>query len=454
MSIPSRITLVSVSFIVLILFSGLANAESVNPVSLKFFGNGYIDVSNTGGIYGNAYTVEFITNTTTSGITSIYAEGNDTTSQQTWAIFISNGKARITLRDNIQQYPSIDITGKTTINNGIPHHISFVDDNGACSLYVDGIIDATGTYSHTPISLNTASIGARKRTIIDTMHTGTIDDVRLWTIPRSQSDIKSTLWSELAGNEPGLKAYYKMNTGSDIYAIDSTSNGYTGTIINGTWVSMQYPIPAAVFTSYPTTGTTPANIIFADESKYAGTYSWNFGDGQTSTSQNPSHTYNQPGTYTVSLTVTNPTGQSTKTATIKVFSPTPTQGTGPRNLIGATIQPGTTHRPIPTIAYQGIIDNTMGNNGSPDNFNMTGLGNSLKGQISDRIGDPMFYVSLLGGVGAIIAIGTGSLLPLGIIVLGLGGIFFPYLPHDWQWMTAILVIVGIGFLVFQLRRGR
>lgn len=38
------------------------------------------------------------------------------------------------------------------------------------------------------------------------------------------------------------------------------------------------------------------------------TYSWDFGDGTTATGQNPSHTYNDAGTYTVSFTVVDGTG--------------------------------------------------------------------------------------------------------------------------------------------------
>lgn len=39
-------------------------------------------------------------------------------------------------------------------------------------------------------------------------------------------------------------------------------------------------------------------------------WSWSFGDGNTSSEQNPSHTYAEGGTYTVSLTVTNSDGMS------------------------------------------------------------------------------------------------------------------------------------------------
>ena len=41
------------------------------------------------------------------------------------------------------------------------------------------------------------------------------------------------------------------------------------------------------------------------------TWAWNFGDGGTSTSQNPTHTYAAPGTYTVTLTITDISGCAT-----------------------------------------------------------------------------------------------------------------------------------------------
>ncbi|MFK7972333.1 MAG: PKD domain-containing protein [Bacteroidia bacterium] len=52
---------------------------------------------------------------------------------------------------------------------------------------------------------------------------------------------------------------------------------------------------------------TPATIQFDNQSQNAQTYRWNFGDGNTSTSTDPSHTYRQAGTYTVQL-IANGTG--------------------------------------------------------------------------------------------------------------------------------------------------
>jgi len=68
--------------------------------------------------------------------------------------------------------------------------------------------------------------------------------------------------------------------------------------------------PIAEFSGSPTSGYAPLDVTFADLSaNNPTTWSWDFGDGiGTSDLQHPSYTYNSPGTYTVTLTVTNPYG--------------------------------------------------------------------------------------------------------------------------------------------------
>jgi len=76
-------------------------------------------------------------------------------------------------------------------------------------------------------------------------------------------------------------------------------------------------LPTASFTGAPRTGPAPVTVYFADTSD-AGraeieAWAWTFGDGGTSASQHPTHTYQQPGTYTVSLTVATARGENTHT---------------------------------------------------------------------------------------------------------------------------------------------
>jgi PKD repeat protein len=50
-------------------------------------------------------------------------------------------------------------------------------------------------------------------------------------------------------------------------------------------------------------------------------YAWDFGDGGASSSKEPGYRYPKPGTYAVSVTVSNKAGQDQKTATINVAAP-------------------------------------------------------------------------------------------------------------------------------------
>ena len=67
--------------------------------------------------------------------------------------------------------------------------------------------------------------------------------------------------------------------------------------------------PVADFTWSPVDSTTSDTIQFTDSSTDSdgtiSTWSWDFGDGETSTLQNPTHLYTAAGTYTVTLTVTD-----------------------------------------------------------------------------------------------------------------------------------------------------
>ena len=56
-------------------------------------------------------------------------------------------------------------------------------------------------------------------------------------------------------------------------------------------------------------------------STWGGSYLWNFGDGMTSTEQNPTHIYAQQGNYTITLTATNACGSNTTSKVVTVVFP-------------------------------------------------------------------------------------------------------------------------------------
>lgn len=76
--------------------------------------------------------------------------------------------------------------------------------------------------------------------------------------------------------------------------------------------------PTANFSFTGSNQYAPATMNFTNLSQNASSYSWDFGDGSTSSSQNPSHTYSTPGTYSVTLQATNNIGSDVITKTVNV----------------------------------------------------------------------------------------------------------------------------------------
>ena len=80
------------------------------------------------------------------------------------------------------------------------------------------------------------------------------------------------------------------------------------------------PVPTAAFS----VSTAPLVASFTDQSTGAvDTRSWDFGDGATSTEQNPTHPYATHGDYVVTLTVSGPGGTDTESQTVSIKPPAP-----------------------------------------------------------------------------------------------------------------------------------
>jgi len=67
-------------------------------------------------------------------------------------------------------------------------------------------------------------------------------------------------------------------------------------------------IPVSDFSASPVSGAAPLSVIFTNLSSNATSYRWNFGDGNISLEEDPTHVYSDVGTWSVSLTATGPGG--------------------------------------------------------------------------------------------------------------------------------------------------
>jgi beta propeller repeat protein len=97
--------------------------------------------------------------------------------------------------------------------------------------------------------------------------------------------------------------------------------------------------PVADFTASPTSEVVPATIAFTDTSLGNPTnWIWNFGDGTTSTDQNPTHIYTNPSSYTVSLTASTVYGSDTITKTSYITALAGANEVANTTINGITIQ--------------------------------------------------------------------------------------------------------------------
>lgn len=114
---------------------------------------------------------------------------------------------------------------------------------------------------------------------------------------------------------------YLWSNGATTQSINATQAGtYTVTVSQASCSATAAqsvtvnPLP----TSFCTYTTNTNTVNFTNASTDATTYSWDFGDGASSTLANPTHTYSTVGTYTVTLTATNACGSTQYTTTVNL----------------------------------------------------------------------------------------------------------------------------------------
>ncbi|MBL4585885.1 MAG: PKD domain-containing protein, partial [Flavobacteriales bacterium] len=91
--------------------------------------------------------------------------------------------------------------------------------------------------------------------------------------------------------------------------------------VNGCSFSQTIELPTVVMQAVPDFSfiVVAEAVLFTNESQFGDSYLWDFGDGNTSTDESPTHVYDVPGNYTVTLTVTNNCGSESISVFVSII---------------------------------------------------------------------------------------------------------------------------------------
>ena len=119
----------------------------------------------------------------------------------------------------------------TGLNDGNWHHVAGVYTPSRMDVYLDGVLGTPDTTIQAGDISNTRPLGIGSSPGGTTRHfDGLLDDVRIYDIALTQTQIQDTMHGPLVGNEANLVAYWKFDEGTGQLALDSTSNHNDGSL--------------------------------------------------------------------------------------------------------------------------------------------------------------------------------------------------------------------------------
>jgi gliding motility-associated-like protein len=262
--------------------------------------------------------------------------------------------------------------GTSTVNlsaQSNPSSVTYTWNTGATTSTID--VSTAGVYTISVTEINSGCIATTTIDVPNNVNTPSINVTSAGNLPCGGGTTSLSALSSNSNLSYSWTGSGVVNGSATANAVINLPGNYTVTAIdaltgcsgNGTIAISQSSV-SALAVADATTGAAPLSVNFTDQSTGATTYTWSFGNGASSQSQNTSNTYASSGNYTVVLTVSNGACVASDTLLIKVLE-----------ALGE----------IPEIF-------TPNNDGSNDVFKIDGLesypGNSL--QVFNRWGNPVY----------------------------------------------------------------
>ncbi|MFL5447457.1 MAG: LamG domain-containing protein [Gemmatimonadales bacterium] len=150
----------------------------------------------------------------------------------------ASGKLRLVTNNGVTQ--SIRLSNGT-LGDNTWHHVAATFSHGTVKLYLNGALDKTVTGVLTPLVSTEPVAFGREGSFPGGTFNGSIDEIRIWKVVRSKSQIARSLTKRLLGSETGLVGYWRFDEGTGQLATDATGHGLNGRLGETTGVDAADP---------------------------------------------------------------------------------------------------------------------------------------------------------------------------------------------------------------------
>ena len=240
----------------------------------------YLEVADAPGLsFGNGtadtpLTIEMWFRPDAMGRHQLLGKWGETTNQE-YQLQIVSGYLRFDLRDNSTQ-GSATVFTVSSFNGliGTWHHLAVTYDGRGGStaadgitVYVDGVAvalfrETSATYVAMENLAAPLVIGREGPSW--KQYDGGLDEIRLWNVARTASELQFTMATELSGSEPGLVGYWQFNDGVGISAAGGTPGTPPAALVNGpVWMAggpLAPDVAAPDITGIVTSNVTAASV--------------------------------------------------------------------------------------------------------------------------------------------------------------------------------------------------
>ncbi|KPK78461.1 MAG: hypothetical protein AMS25_15250 [Gemmatimonas sp. SM23_52] len=146
----------------------------------------------------------------------------DGTGDASYLLRINPPRLRLQVYDGVTEHV---IESSRPVLRGLWQHVAATFDHGVVKLYINGVLDRTVEAVPSPM---TSSRPLRFGHTRYRWYEGVIDEVRVWNLVRSESEIAEAMVRYVEPTEPGLVGYWRFDEGSGNWAYDATANANHG----------------------------------------------------------------------------------------------------------------------------------------------------------------------------------------------------------------------------------